>query len=69
MTVSSDTPVEWLHRIRGEYDESPGLRLTLRDAMRLWGLGAMECESLLGVLVEVRFLKRDKAGAYMREQD
>jgi hypothetical protein len=43
-------------RIRAEYREMPGLRLTLAQACRLWQLDATICELLLNELVRERFL-------------
>jgi hypothetical protein len=34
-------------RIRGEYIEMPGLRLTVTQAQRLWGLDRTACETVL----------------------
>ncbi len=45
-----------LRRICGEYLEMPGLRLTLHQAQRLWGLDRPTCVSLLTFLVEAKFL-------------
>ena len=45
-----------LRRIEGEFREMPGLRLTGRQAQRLWNLDQLVCESLLAALVDVRFL-------------
>jgi hypothetical protein len=45
-----------LDRIRGEYREMPGLRLTLAQAQRLWQVEAGECESALHALVQEGFL-------------
>jgi DNA-binding IclR family transcriptional regulator len=56
-----------LTRIRGEYLEMPGLRLTPAQARRLWGLDVSECERLLDALVRARFLRRTPDGAYQRE--
>jgi hypothetical protein len=55
-----------LARIRGEYLEMPGMRLTPAQARRLWGLDTLECEHLLDSLVLSRFLKRTADGAYQR---
>ena len=45
-----------LRRVQGEFLEMPGLRLTYAQARRLWGLDAAACESLLGALVDAKFL-------------
>jgi hypothetical protein len=57
---------DWLGLIRAEYLELPGLHLTKKQVERLWGLDALTCEALLDALVDARFLRRTKAGAYMR---
>jgi hypothetical protein len=55
-----------LHRIRGEFLEMPGLRLTVAQATRLWNIDALVCEALLESLVDARFLVRSVSGAYLR---
>ena len=55
-----------LHRIRGEFREMPGLRLTLEQASRLWHLDAAICAAVLMRLVSDRFLMRTRHGAYVR---
>jgi hypothetical protein len=45
-----------LQRIQRDFLEMPGLRLTSRQAQRLWGLDALICDALLKALVDVRFL-------------
>lgn len=55
-----------LYRIRGEFLEMPGLRLTLEQASRLWNMDASACASALMTLVAHRFLTRTRAGAYVR---
>jgi hypothetical protein len=53
-----------LARIRGEFREMPGLRLTPVQARRLWGLDAEQCQTLMDALVEVNFLKRMPDGSF-----
>jgi hypothetical protein len=55
-----------LPRVKGEFLEMPGLRLTEPQARRLWGLDAASCGALLEVLVEAKFLFRTRDGAFMR---
>jgi DNA-binding IclR family transcriptional regulator len=55
-----------LQRVRGEYFEMPGLRLTSAQASRLWGLDTATCQRLLRMLVESRFLARTPDGRYYR---
>lgn len=57
---------DWLTLIRGEYLDVPGLRLTQKEAERLWGLDAHVCEALFGALVAVSFLRQTRQGQYVR---
>jgi len=59
---------ELLRRVRSEFVEMPGLRLTEPQARRLWGLDQASCAMLLDRLVEVRFLKRTSDGAFLRSE-
>ena len=52
-------------RIRGEFLEMPGLRLTAQQARRLWRLDERSCEAVLGALVQARFLVRTRDGAFV----
>ncbi len=51
--------------VRGEYLEMPGLRLTKRQAQRLWALDITTCDELLGTLESAQFLRRTEKGEYM----
>lgn len=55
-------------KIREEYEELPGLRLTLPQAQRLWGLDRHTCSQLLGELVESKFLARTRDGSFVRAE-
>ncbi len=67
ITVAQDFQLEeWLRVVRSEYFEMPGLRLTLAQSQRLWGLDRARAETLLSALVETEFLKRDAKGMYSR---
>ncbi len=46
-----------VRRVRGEFAEMPGLRLTLPQAMRLWGLDKDACQQVIDVLVGSAFLQ------------
>jgi hypothetical protein len=56
-------------RIRGEYLEMPGLRLSLEQAQRLCGVEQMLCQTVLDALVEARFLCLRPNGTYARADD
>jgi hypothetical protein len=60
------TSDEVLQRVKGEFLEMPGLRLTQAQARRLWGLDAAACEALLSELVHDQFLFQTRDGAFMR---
>ncbi len=55
---------ELLARVRGEYLEMPGLRLTVSQASRLWGLDAVVCDALLTCLEASGFLRKTTTGAF-----
>ena len=55
-----------LCRIRGEYLEMPGLRLTCVQAKRLLGMDHESCLQLLEALTRERFLYRHADGTYTR---
>jgi hypothetical protein len=55
-----------VRRIRGEFLEMPGLRLTPQQARRLWRLDETACDAVLGALVDARFLARTRDGAFIR---
>jgi hypothetical protein len=52
-------------RVRGEYCEMPGLRLTISQACRLWQVETSTCERLLEQLVREGFLYKTDNGAYI----
>lgn len=68
-TSASAAPDDLLNRVRGEYLEMPGLRLTSPQAARLWGLDQGLALALLEILVETGFLARKGDGRYGRYED
>ena len=56
-----------LQKIQGEFIEVPGLKLTVPEAQRLWGLERDTCDALLDALVDARFLCRTSDGAFIRQ--
>jgi hypothetical protein len=54
-----------MERVRGEFNEMPGLRLTPEQAARLWNLDLRACTEVLGRLVATSFL-RWSAGSVVR---
>jgi len=44
-------------RIQRDFNEMPGLELTIGQAVRLWNLGADDCRNVLDALVDAGFLR------------
>jgi len=57
--------VRLLEMVKAEYLEMPGLRLTGRQAQRLWALDGATCDALLDMLESTHFLRRSPRGEYM----
>jgi hypothetical protein len=55
-----------VHRVRAEFDEMRGLRLSLPQAGRLFGLREDVCVRILNTLEDEGFLKRTTSGLYGR---
>ena len=53
-----------LRRVRGEFREMPGMRLTLEQAMRLWDLDRRACSAILDSLIVAHFLQKDAFGRF-----
>jgi hypothetical protein len=66
MLSTETTLADWLHLIRAEYLEIPGLHLTEPQVQRLWNLDSVATRVLLSALLDVKFLKRTRRGAYVR---
>ena len=58
-----------IERLRSEYLEMPGLRLTSAQVQRLCGVDPTMCQPILDALVDVRFLHRNADGTYVRVAD
>ena len=53
-------------RVREEFREMPGLRLTPAQATRLWGMEEDTCRAVIDRLVEASFLRWTATGAVTR---
>lgn len=62
-------PEQLLARVRGEYAEMPGLRVTPAQACRLWQLDLATCEELFAQLVREGFLFRTDSGFFIASRD
>jgi len=58
-----------IERVRAEFIEMPGLRLTRQQVQRLCGIERALCETVLESLVTAEFLCRKSDGAYGRVTD
>ncbi len=54
------------HRVCTEFIEMPGLRLTFSQAVRLLGVPAKECRTVVDNLVASGFLRQTTGGMLMR---
>jgi hypothetical protein len=65
MIAARTTTADWIHLVRSEYLEIPGLQLTRKEVQRLWGLDTLRCEAILEALIDAKFLRRTHGGAYV----
>ena len=52
-------------RIRAEFEELPGLKVTFAQACRLWQADEAKCLAALEALVDEGFLRRSPSGAFI----
>jgi hypothetical protein len=57
-----------VERVRGEFNEMPGLHLTEAQAARLWGVEPAACRRVVEALLDDQFLRRTPAGRIVRAQ-
>jgi hypothetical protein len=57
-----------VRRVREEFLEMPGLRLTPAQAKKLWGLEHDTCRAVIDSLVAGDFLRWTSAGALIRKE-
>jgi hypothetical protein len=69
MKWAFDDAAAMLRRIRGEFLEMPGLKLTIAQASRLWHLDRASSEQLLDALVLDGVLHRKADGVYLVPSD
>jgi len=56
-------------RVQGEFLEMPGLRLTVTQASRLWGLEEGLCRRVIDVLIGASFLRWTAGDTVARADD
>jgi hypothetical protein len=57
-----------LTRIKSEFNESPGMCLTLRQGARLWGIAPDVCANVVDRLVREDFLRWTQNGELVRSE-
>lgn len=55
-------------RVRNEFLEMPGLRLTPAQAARLWGVDDASCHHVIAALVRAAFLRWTPTGMVVRSE-
>jgi hypothetical protein len=63
-TTSAETLTPLAIRVRGEYKEMPGLRLTAAQAARLFGMAADVAVNVLDELRRASILERSEEGLF-----
>jgi hypothetical protein len=59
----------FVDRVRSEYAEMPGMRLTAAELQRLCGVERLICRTILDVLMDAGYLKRHDDGTYSRASE
>ena len=68
MPKRSDDLGRLVERVRGEFNEMPGMQLTEAQAARLWGLELTACRGVVELLVGTEFLRRTPSGRIARAE-
>ena len=55
-------------RICEEFDEAPGLQVTVAEGARFWALDVETCANVLAHLLQSGFLVRVRGGRYRRAE-
>ena len=55
-----------IQRIRKEFDEAPGLQITVEEGVRFWAIDPETCAEVLFALHQTGFLIRAQDGRYHR---
>jgi hypothetical protein len=58
-----------VRRVREEFREMPGLRLTPEQATKLWGLDQDLCRQVIDSLIARDFLRWTPAGSLVRNEN
>lgn len=55
-------------RVRAEFEEMPGLALTVPQASKLFGLDAALCKDVIEILIGSSYLRRTRGGVVTRRE-
>jgi DNA-binding IclR family transcriptional regulator len=69
---ANDVPSRWvtiMQRVRTEYEEMPGLSVTVAKASRLWNIDASTAREVLNAMVDVGYLSAGPRGFTLRAFD
>ena len=58
-----------VQQIEAEFQEMPGLRLTIEQAQRLWCLEPRTCHAVLKSLIDAGVLRRTKRGLFVLRRE
>ena len=58
-----------VNRVRAEFAEMPGLRLSMPQAARLWGFDQADCRHVIDTLEHSGYLRRTSTGLIVRAED
>jgi hypothetical protein len=64
--TASENLLDWVRLAQSEFAEMPGLRLSMRQAQRLWNLDVHTTEVILDTLVSSHYLKRTPNNIYCK---
>ena len=64
-----ETTLKVLERVRAEFVEMPGMRLTAQQVERLCGIEPTLCATVLAALVAAKFLSITPDGKYARSRE
>lgn len=68
MQTAVDNFCDWLHLVRAEFAEMPGLHLSKRQARRLWNLDQASADRIFDALEAANFLKRTPGDLYTKAE-
>jgi hypothetical protein len=66
LTLNTFLDQRVLERLRAEYLEMPGMKLTIEQIQRLCGIEPRACRLVLDALVKASFLRLNSDGTYVR---